>query len=73
MVRDIRSTPLRYGLALGAFLLAMLVILGLPRITSVMIYLTSLIILVMIGSAWYLWRCLDLPIALLPPATAWWY
>ncbi len=65
MVRDIRSTPLRYGLALGAFLLAMLVILGLPRITSVRIDLTTLIILVMIGSAWYLGRGPGLLIALL--------
>ena len=65
MVRDIRSTPLRYGLALGAFSLAMLVILGLPRITSIRIDLTSLIILVMIGSAWYLGRGPGLLIAFL--------
>ena len=65
MVRDIRSTPLRYGLALGAFPLAMLVILGLPRITSIRIDLTSLIILVMIGSAWYLGRGPGLLIAFL--------
>ncbi len=65
MVREIRSTPLRYGLALGAFLLAMLVILGLPRITTLRIDLTSLIILVMIGSAWYLGRGPGLLIALL--------
>ena len=65
MVRDIRSTPLRYGLALGAFTLAMLIILGLPRITSIRIDLTSLIILVMIGSAWYLGRGPGLLIAFL--------
>ena len=65
MVPEIRSTPLRYGLALGAFLLAMLIILGLPRITSLRIDLTSLIILVMIGSAWYLGRGPGLLIALL--------
>ena len=65
MVRDIRSPILRYGLALGAFLLAMLVILGLPRITSLRIDLTTLIIFVMIGSAWYLGRGPGLLIALL--------
>src|SRR5688500_6046562 len=65
MVREIRSTPLRYGLALGAFLLAMLVILGLPRITPVRIDLTTLIIFVMIGSAWYLGRGPGLLIAIL--------
>ncbi len=31
MAREIRSTPLRYGLALGSFGLAILVVLGLPR------------------------------------------
>ena len=45
MLRDIRSTPLRYGLALGSFVLVMLVVLGLPRITSARLDLTSLIIL----------------------------
>ena len=65
MVRDIRSIPLRYGLALGSFVLAMLVIMGLPRITSVRLDLTSLIILVMIGSAWYLGRGPGLLIAFL--------
>lgn len=65
MVRDIRSILLRYGLALGSFVLAMLVIMGLPRITSIRLDLTSLIILVMIGSAWYLGRGPGLLIAFL--------
>lgn len=65
MLREIRSTPLRYGLALGSFVLVMLVILGLPRITSARLDLTSLIILVMIGSAWYLGRGPGLLIAIL--------
>jgi hypothetical protein len=49
-------------LALGSFVLVMLVILGLPRITSARLDLTSLIILVMIGSAWYLGNGLLIPI-----------
>ena len=65
MIRDIRSTPIRYGLALGSFGLAILVILGLPRITSIRIDLTTLIIFVMIGSAWYLGRGPGLLIAIL--------
>jgi PAS domain S-box-containing protein len=65
MAREIRSIPLRYGLALGSFGLVMLVILGLPRITSIRIDLTTLIILVMIGSAWYLGRGPGLLIAIL--------
>ncbi|HKR61029.1 MAG TPA: ATP-binding protein [Pyrinomonadaceae bacterium] len=65
MAREIRSTPLRYGLALSSFGLALLVILGLPRITSVRIDLTTLIIFVMIGSAWYLGRGPGLLIAFL--------
>ncbi|MGI8733845.1 MAG: DUF4118 domain-containing protein [Pyrinomonadaceae bacterium] len=64
-IREIRSIALRYGLALGSFVLVMLVILGLPRLTSIRIDLTSLIILVMIGSAWYLGRGPGLLIALL--------
>ena len=51
MVREIHSTTLRYGLALGSFGLAIIVVLGLPRITTVRIDLTTLIIFVMIGSA----------------------
>lgn len=65
MAREIRSTPLRYGLALGSFGLAILVVLGLPRITTIKIDLTTLIIFVMIGSAWYLGRGPGLLIAFL--------
>ena len=54
MAREIRSTPLRYGLALGAFGLGICVVLGLPRIPKIKIDLTTLIIFVMVGSAWYL-------------------
>lgn len=65
MVREIHSTTLRYGLALGSFGLAIIVVLGLPRITTVRIDLTTLIIFVMIGSAWYLGRGPGLLIAFL--------
>jgi hypothetical protein len=34
MAREIRSPILRYGLALGSFGLAILVVLGLPRLTK---------------------------------------
>ena len=65
MAREIRSTTLRYGLALGSFGLAILVVLGLPRLTTIKIDLTTLIIFVMIGSAWYLGRGPGLLIAFL--------
>ena len=65
MAREIRSTTLRYGLAVGSFGLAILVVLGLPRITTLRIDLTTLIIFVMIGSAWYLGRGPGLVIAFL--------
>lgn len=64
-MRQIRSAPLRYGLALASFLLILLVSFGLPKLTSVRIDLTALIIIVMIASAWYLGRGPGLLVALL--------
>ncbi|HKZ03076.1 MAG TPA: ATP-binding protein [Pyrinomonadaceae bacterium] len=64
-MRQIKSAPLRYGLALASFALILLVSFGLPRVTSLRIDLTALIILVMIASAWYLGRGPGLMVALL--------
>lgn len=54
MVREIRSAALRYGLALGSFVLILLLSSGLQRFFSIRFEPTSLIIGVMIASAWYL-------------------
>jgi len=53
-MREIRSTPLRYALALGSFLLILGISIGLPRIIPIKLDLTALIIIAMIASAWYL-------------------
>lgn len=50
----IRSTPLRYGLALVSFALVLLVTLLVGRFSPFRIDLTGLIIVAMIGAAWYL-------------------
>jgi signal transduction histidine kinase/ActR/RegA family two-component response regulator len=54
MPRKIRSTPLRYGLALASFALILAASFGLQNVLSFRIDLTSLIIIAMIASAWYL-------------------
>lgn len=54
MSREIRSAPLRYGLALASFALILGVSSGLQRILPFRIDLTSMIIIAMIASAWYL-------------------
>jgi PAS domain S-box-containing protein len=53
-MREIRSRPLRYLLALGSFLFILSISLGLPRVLPFRIDLTALIIIAMIASAWYL-------------------
>jgi signal transduction histidine kinase/CheY-like chemotaxis protein len=54
MPREIRSAPLRYGLALASFALILLTTFALQRVLPFKIDLTSLIIIAMIASAWYL-------------------
>ena len=54
MLRKMRSVALRYGLALGAFALILLSSFALQRLVKISIDPTSLIIIVMIASAWYL-------------------
>jgi PAS domain S-box-containing protein len=56
MLRRILSVAWRYGLALGGFALVLLITLALPRFFSFSLDLTTLIIAVMIASAWYLGR-----------------
>jgi PAS domain S-box-containing protein len=56
MMRKIRSAVLRYGLALGSFALILLISYGLQHLFSLKLDLTSLIIIAMIASAWYLGR-----------------
>ncbi|MGB9180223.1 MAG: ATP-binding protein [Pyrinomonadaceae bacterium] len=56
MVREIRSAALRYGLALGSFALILLISFGLQRFLSFKLDLTSLFIVAMIATAWYLGR-----------------
>jgi PAS domain S-box-containing protein len=53
MVKAFRSATLRYGLALVSFVLILLVTFGVQRFFSLRLDLTSLIIAVMIASAWY--------------------
>jgi len=54
MPPEIRSAPLRYGLALASFGLILLVTFALQWILPFKIDLTSLIIIAMIASAWFL-------------------
>ena len=54
MPREIRSAPLRYGLALASFALILAASSGLQRILPFRVDLTSMIIIAMIASAWYL-------------------
>ena len=54
MPREIRSAPLRYGLALASFALIFSASFVLQRILPFRVDLTSMIIIAMIASAWYL-------------------
>ena len=54
MKKPLTSGLIRYALALGSFALVLLISLGVPRLTGINLDLTSLMILVMIASAWYL-------------------
>ncbi len=54
MPGQIRPAPLRYGLALASFALILGVSFALERISPFQIDLTSMIIIAMIASAWYL-------------------
>jgi PAS domain S-box-containing protein len=54
MRREIRSTPLRYVLALASFALILALSFALQRIFPFRVDLTFLIIIAMIASAWYL-------------------
>ena len=54
MPREIRSAPLRYGLALASFALILVASFALERVLPFRIDLTSMIIIAMIASAWYL-------------------
>ncbi|HEX8263981.1 MAG TPA: ATP-binding protein [Pyrinomonadaceae bacterium] len=56
MLKEILSVAGRYGLALGAFALVLLTTITISRLFSFSLDLTSLIIAVMIASAWYLGR-----------------
>jgi PAS domain S-box-containing protein len=56
MLRRILAVAWRYGSALGGFALVLLITFALPRLFSINLDLTSLIIAVMIASAWYLGR-----------------
>ena len=53
-MREIRSAPLRYALALGSFVLILAVSFGLESIIPFRVDLTALVIIAMIASAWYL-------------------
>lgn len=52
-MKELRSAVLRYGLALGSFALILLLSYVLRRYFSINLDVTSLIILLMIASAWY--------------------
>ena len=69
MGREIRSATLRYGLALGAYLLILLLSEALERFFSLRLDPTSLIIILMSASAWYLGRGPGLLLAVLFEAT----
>lgn len=53
-MKEIRSVPLRYALAVGSFLLILGISFGLEKVSPFRIDLTALIIIAMITSAWYL-------------------
>ncbi|HXD32700.1 MAG TPA: ATP-binding protein [Pyrinomonadaceae bacterium] len=53
-MKEIRSAPLRYLLALGSFILILAASIGLEKISPFRIDLTAMIIIAMIASAWYL-------------------
>ena len=55
-MRKILSVIFRYGLALGLFILILFISFGIQKLFSFRLDLTTLIIAVMIGSAWYLGR-----------------
>lgn len=65
MAINIRSAALRYAIALGSFLLILLISIALPRYTGINLDLTSLMILTMIASAWYLGRGPGLLVAII--------
>jgi len=54
MPREIRSAPLRYGFALASFALILGASFTIEKISPFRIDLTSLIIIAMIGSSWFL-------------------
>jgi PAS domain S-box-containing protein len=56
MRKEIRSTPLRYLLALASFAVILALSFGLQRVLPFRVDLTFLIIIAMIASAWYLGR-----------------
>jgi PAS domain S-box-containing protein len=64
MLKEILLVAGRYGLALGAFALVLLTTITISRLFSFSLDLTSLIIAVMIASAWYLGRGPGLIVAL---------
>jgi len=53
-MREIRSAPIRYLLALGSFVLILGVSFGVERVSPIRVDLTAMIIIAMIASAWYL-------------------
>lgn len=63
--QQIRSVALRYGLAVVSYGLILLITFAIPRIFSVSLDLTALIIIVMIASAWYGGRGPGLVVAVL--------
>ncbi|MET0752251.1 MAG: ATP-binding protein [Pyrinomonadaceae bacterium] len=69
MAREIKSGFLRYGLALGAFVLLIGLTFLIPRILPVNLDLTWLIIITMIATAWYLGRGPGLMFAIIFEAT----
>lgn len=69
MKRTLLSVLLRYVLALGSFALVLLIAFGLPKLIGISLDLTSLMILVMIASAWYLGLGPGLVIAIIFEAT----
>ena len=64
MAGKIRSGVLRYGLAVGVFVLLLMFPFVLQQIFSVSFVTTSLIIIAMIACAWYLGRGPGLLIAI---------
>lgn len=64
MVRNVKSAVLRYGLPLVAFALILLVTFTIPRLFAFNLDLTSLIIALLIATAWYFGRGPGLMIAI---------